>query len=385
MEIYKGELSYDEYRKCVDSCVAVKVGRRTTVQQSQRRDSSGWRNSRRFYSLLIYVISSFVFSHFFLLWLLTLVERPESSDVSKRTLESYVNPPVNSLFFKVVLGTVVSNAFVSDASVGEYVSIFILSVWAHGSMLLKLFSCPPGYLETPCSEEIDYGSGFIIGDRMVVTCMHVIEEALKDKPAQIHILNNIIGELPCEVVHRDAAYDLALLHCHDLDLQQYGISPLDLSEKELWPSIHVFTFGFPITHTGKSALYADGKVSGWKERFGRKDFMVLNGLFNNGNSGGPVFCRIDNTVKVVGVVAQKHKKEFLTLEENIMFAQEEQSLQNVFIKGLSNHLWKVVLFKIHDALNGSHCQFGYANAVPGYLLVEFVYSAKSKLKSDLNT
>lgn len=381
METCKRELSYNEYRKCVASCVAVKVGR-TTVQQSQRRDSYAWRNSRRFYSLLIYVISSFVVSHYVLLWLLTLVERPESSDDSKRALESYVN----SLFVKVVLGTVVSNTFVSDASVGEYVTFFSLSVWAHGSMLLELFSYPPGYLETPrCSEEIDYGSGFIIGDRMVVTCMHVIEEALKDKHAQIHILNDIIGELPCEVVHRDAANDLALLHCNDLDLQQHGISPLDLSEEELWPSIHVFTFGFPITHTGKSALYADGKVSGWKERFGRKDFMVLNGFFNNGNSGGPVFCRIDNTVKVVGVVAQKHKKEFLTLEENIMFAQEEQSLQNVFIKGLSNHLWKVVLFKIHDALNGSHCQFGYANAVPGYLLVEFVYCAKSKLKSDLNT
>lgn len=383
METYKGGLSYNEYRKCVDSCVAVNVGR-TTVQQSQRRDSSAWRKSRRFYFLLIYIISTFVVSHYFLLWLLTLVKRPESSDLSKRTLEPYVN--VNSLFFKVVLGTVVSDTFVSDASVGEYVTFFSLSVWAHVSMFVELFSCPPGYLETPCcSEEIDYGSGFIIGDRMVVTCMHVIEEALKDKPAQIHILNNIIGELPCEVVHRDAANDLALLHCHDLDLQQYGISPLDLSEKVLWPSIGVFTFGFPITHTGKSALYADGKVSGWKERFGRKDFMVLNGVFNNGNSGGPVFCRIDNTVKIVGVVAQKHKKEFLTLEENIMFAKEEQSLQNVFIKGHWNHLWKVVLFKIHDALNGSHCQFGYANAVPGYLLVEFVNSAKSKLKSELNT
>lgn len=80
------------------------------------------------------------------------------------------------------------------------------------------------------------------------------------------------------------------------------------------------------------------------------------------------------------MLAQKHKKEFLTLEENIMFAEEQRSLQNVSINHLWNDLWKAVLSKIHDALNGSHCQFGYANAVPGYLLVKFVNSAKQKLK-----
>ena len=365
METYKGELSYDEYRKCVDSCVAVKV--KTTVQQSQRRDSSALRNSPFYFLFVLMVlICSFVVCSFFCMVLIRL-ER-----VSRLTLESFVNS-----LYEVVFGTSVS--VVREAC--DYVVIGVSSLTHVLSFVSVFCRRSRGYFETPCcSEEIDYGSGFIIGDRMVVTCLHVIEEALEDKHAQIHILNDIIGELPCEVVHWDAANDLVLLHCLDLDLQQHGISPLDLSEKELWPSIHVFTFGFPLTHTGKSALYADGKVSGCKKRYGREDLMVLNGFFNNGNSGGPVFCRIDNAVKVVGVVAQKHKKEFLTLEENIMLAKEEQSLQNVSIKGRWNHLWKVVLYKIHNALNGSHCQFGYGNAVPGYLLVKFVNSAKKKLK-----
>lgn len=362
METHKGQLSHDESRRCVDSCVAVNVGR-TTVQQSQRRDSSAWRKSRRFYFRLIYVISSFVASHFVILLCLRLEE----------ILESYG-------FTKLDLTYVIGD-------VSDYVQYLSLSSLPHVWMLVKSFSPPPETppetprFETPCCyEEIEYGSGFIIADRMVVTCKHVVQEALNDKTIHIHILNVAIGELPCEVVHCDAANDLALLYCQDLDLQQHGISPLALSEKALWPSIPIFTFGFPITHTGKSALYADGKVSGWKERYGREDFMVLNGFFNNGNSGGPVFCRIDNAVKVVGVVAQKHIKEFLSLEENIMFAEKQRSLQNVSINHLSNHLWKVVLAKIHDALNGSHAQFGYANAVPGYLLVKFVNSAKNKLK-----
>ena len=289
---------------------------------------------------------------------------------------------------KFVSGTVVSGKFVSDTFVlplsrdrNIYSTCF--SLFFELLVLVILTSRQPGYFETLCChdhEEIDYGSGFIIDDRLVVTCKHVIQEALDDETLEIYILNDTIGELLCEVLHCDSANDLALLYCHDLDLRQHGISPLDLSEKALWPSIQVFTFGFPITHTGKSALYADGKVSGRKERYGREDFMVLNGLFNNGNSGGPVFCQIDDAVKVVGVVAQKHKKEFLTLEENIMFAEEQRSLQNVSINHLWNDLWKAVLSKIYDALNGSHCQFGYANAVPGYLLVKFVNSAKQKLK-----
>lgn len=378
METYKGELSYDEYRKCVDSCVAVKVGRRTTVQQteqSQRRYSSALRKSLFYFLYLIVVISSFEVGSF-LLFLLTASLKPE------KLFDSHFKSLFEALFV-VVSDTIGLDYTVASVliHVGYYFYCVSFSLFFKRFCPVETFSRPLGYFETLCCfEEIDYGSGFIIGDKMVVTCMHVIEEALKDKPAQIHILNDIIGELPCEVVHWDAANDLALLYCHDLDLQQHGISPLDLSEKELWPSIQVFTFGFPITHTGKSALYADGKVSGCKERFGRKDFMVLNGFFNNGNSGGPVFCRIDDAVKVVGVVAQKHKKELLTLEENIIFAEEEQSSQNVSIKGHWNHLWKVVLFKIHDALNGSHCQFGYCNAVPGYLLVKFVNSAKKKLK-----
>lgn len=361
METHKGELSYDEYRKCVDSCVAVKVGR-TTVQQteqSQRRDSSALKNSH-FYCLFS-KFCSFLFCNFVTFFLLQF-EGLESVLVLRLAL--------------TVLGYVVSGTIVSDTLLCS-----VLSLPDHLWCLEEKFSRPPGHSGTPCCfEEIDYGSGFIIGDRMVVTCKHVIEEALNDKTAQIRIVNDIIGELRCEVVHCDAANDLALLYCHDLDLQQHGICPLDLSEKELWPSIQVFTFGFPITHTGKSALYADAKVSGRKERYGREDFMVLNGFFNNGNSGGPVFCRINNAVKAVGVVAQKHKKEFLTSEENIMFAEKQRSVQNVSINQLWNHLWKVVLSKIHDALNGSHCQFGYANAVPGYLLVKFVNSAKNKVK-----
>ena len=220
------------------------------------------------------------------------------------------------------------------------------------------------------SEQIHHGSGFLIADNFVITNKHVIEEAMRDETLQICILNETIGELPCVLVHCDALNDLALLYCHGLDLKQHGICPLDLSEEALWPSLSVFSFGYPFTHTGRSSLFVEGKVSGSKERYGREPFVVINCALNPGNSGGPVFRRIGDDIKVVGVVAQKHKKDILTLEE-IIILEEERSTLNC-ASDSRDQFWKSVSLKMYDALNETHCQFGYGNVVPGHLVVKFL-------------
>ena len=223
-------------------------------------------------------------------------------------------------------------------------------------------------------EEIHHGSGFVIAGRFVITNKHAIEEAMNDETLDIHILNETIGKLQCVVVHCDTSNDLALLFCPGLDLRKHGICPFALSEEALWPSLSVFSFGYPLTHTEKSALFVKGYVSGIKKRYGdnRKPFWVLNCNLNAGNSGGPVFRRIGDDIKVVGVVAQKHKKEILTLEEISILEEERSTLQMNCASDSRDQFWKSVSLKMYDALNETHCQFGYGNVVPGHVVVEFL-------------
>lgn len=221
-------------------------------------------------------------------------------------------------------------------------------------------------------EEIHHGSGFVIADSFVITNKHVIEEAMNDETLVIRILNETIGELPCVVVHCDTSKDLALLYCPGLDLKRHGICPFTLSKNALWPSLSVFSFGYPLTHPGRSALYVKGYVSGFVERYGREPLIVLNCVVNPGNSGSPVLRRIDGELKVVGVVAQKHKKEILTLEELSILEQERCTLQTNSASDSRDQFWKSVSFKMYDALNETHCQFGYGNVVPGHLVDEFL-------------
>ena len=222
-------------------------------------------------------------------------------------------------------------------------------------------------------EEIQHGSGFVIADSFVITNNHVIEEAMSDETLEIRIVNKTTGELPCVVVHGDAVNDLALLYCPGLNLKQHGICPLALSEEAVWPSLSVFSFGYPLTHTGRNALFVKGFISGFVERYGREPLIVLNCVVNPGNSGSPVLRRIDDDIKVVGVVAQKHKKEILTLEELSTLEEERSTLQTNCASDSRDQFWKSLSVKMYDALNETHCQFGYGNVVPGHLVVEFLH------------
>ena len=82
--------------------------------------------------------------------------------------------------------------------------------------------------------------------------------------------------------------------------------------------------------------------------------------------------RIGDDIKVVGVVAQKHKKEILTLEELSLLEQERCTSQTNSASDSRDQFWKSLSVKMYDALNETHCQFGYGNVVPGHLVVEFL-------------
>ena len=114
--------------------------------------------------------------------------------------------------------------------------------------------------------DIEHGSGFIICDHFILTNKHVIQTYLdKEDSYEIHISNASIGELSCKIAHCDPEKDLALLYCQDLNSQQRNICPLQLSIQPLLPGMQIFSFGYPLSHTGKTALLVTGNVSGSKE------------------------------------------------------------------------------------------------------------------------
>jgi len=263
------------------------------------------------------------------------------------------------------------------------------------------------YDEATSSTEIEHGSGFIVHDHFVITNKHVIEtylnetrDAAKDATVQskekgkyeICISNAEIGELSCtKVVHNDAGKDLALLYCPDLKLEQCKICPLQLSNQALLPGMLIFSFGYPISHTGKTALFVTGNVSGFRETLAGHSMIVLNCSLNSGNSGGPVLRWVNGELKVVGVATQKHFKEILTLEEIETIENIRESLQTKAISDVPDHVEQcdravsdyymhptthqmpmtLLTLKLYDALE-THSQFNLSNALPGSLVVDFI-------------
>ena len=238
-------------------------------------------------------------------------------------------------------------------------------------------------------DEIEHGSGFAISDHFILTNKHVIETCLYQKGFEIRISNAAIGELHCEVAHCDPGKDLALLYCPDLNLQESGICPLQLSTQPLLPGVQIFSFGYPLSHTEETALFVNGNVSGSKRTLSGHSTVVLNCSLNSGNSGGPVLSWVYDEVRVVGIATQKHFKEILTLDEinaveNIRKSLETRIISDVlehdvtvpFGIGIHNPLQdslNLLTLKLYDALE-THSQFNLSNALPGDLVVEFIKS-----------
>ena len=248
------------------------------------------------------------------------------------------------------------------------------------------------YKEATAINEIEHGSGFIIQDHFVLTNRHVIETYLDDEHSyEIRFSNESIGELSCKVAHVDPGKDLALLYCPDLNLQESGICPLQLSTQPLLPGMQIFSFGYPMSHTEETALFVNGNVSGSKRTLSGHSKAVLNCSLNSGNSGGPVLSWVDGEVRVVGIATQKHFKEILTLDEINTIEDIRESLQThtisdvqerdlnslshgFFPRGIptSCHIsLHLLTLKLYDALE-THSQFNLSNALPGDLVVEFI-------------
>ena len=248
--------------------------------------------------------------------------------------------------------------------------------------------------------EVEHGSGFVINYHYVITNKHVIDDA---DGKEIFISNALIDELSCEVANSDMGKDLALLYCQGLDIKQNQIVPLHLSNEPLLPGMQVFSFGYPMSHTGETALFVNGHVSGFKETYSdyRPPLVVLNLSLNSGNSGGPILCWIANQLKVVGVASQKHFKEILTFEERGKIEKIRKSFQTSDISNISDDdimfssichrdrfnnksdpcqtPMNLLTLKLYDALE-THSQFNLSNALPGHCVIKFIEETISKFE-----
>ena len=217
--------------------------------------------------------------------------------------------------------------------------------------------------------EVEHGSGFLIDDKFIITNKHVINTYLEDteEKYEIHIANAAIGQLPCEVACHVSDKDLALLYCPDLNLKEGEILPLKLSRDELKTGMCIMCFGYPIHYRGETALFVDGKVSGFKETLYGDPLVILNCSLTCGNSGGPVVRRIDGTLEVVGVVKQKHTQEILTEDQLTAIVNDSKDDSSegaqISVKQLS--------LRLHSALMGTHSPYNFSDALPGPLVAKF--------------
>ena len=230
-------------------------------------------------------------------------------------------------------------------------------------------------------EILEHGSGTVIQNHFVVTCRHVIETALNDGNL-IFVSNAKLKQyytgLFCKVIHDDLSKDLALLHCPKLNVN--GICPLQLSVRAQtgW-TFHCF--GYPKSHSGETALYVNGVISGTDlERYGRPPLMVLccQGL-NHGFSGSPVVVLDDGKVCMIGVVKEKQITQMLTTEDEEFIAKVETKYRTE-ARDVDDLKHEVVLTKLDEILCKmaeweNNYPSGLINAITGATVQQFINEA----------
>lgn len=146
--------------------------------------------------------------------------------------------------------------------------------------------------------EQDIGSGFVVGEGLVVTNKHVIS----DSGAKYRVIDNNDQVFQVEAIYPDPANDLALLKVNT------GLSSLELGDSDnlevgqlviaigtaLGKFRHTVTTGV-ISGLGRG-ITAGGSFEGYVEQL--DNVIQTDAAINPGNSGGPL---LDSSGKVIGV------------------------------------------------------------------------------------
>jgi S1-C subfamily serine protease len=150
-----------------------------------------------------------------------------------------------------------------------------------------------------CPSTHTKGTGFLLTNGLVVTNHHVVKGC---ELQQIAARTSSGSEIRFRKMAVDEVVDLALLRP-----SAPMTGGLELGS-DLDPAVGsaVSTWGFPLTFNGPAPLLSVGYVAGFSSDGTQArpvKHVVVNGAFNPGNSGGPLFHSNDN--KVIGVVVAK--------------------------------------------------------------------------------
>lgn len=174
-----------------------------------------------------------------------------------------------------------------------------------------------------CPQTRSQGTGFLLENGYIITNAHVVQEAMS---GGIMAQSSRGEEVNFSDKSIDSERDLAVLDpIQDLD----GGLELD-TDGEFDVGAQVSTWGYPIGHSGPSPLLSVGYLSGFSQEMtasGSVKQLVVNGAFNDGNSGGPLFLSEDNSV--IGVVVAKHAP-FTPFQHSALEALAETDKGNIF-------------------------------------------------------
>ncbi|PIP16275.1 MAG: hypothetical protein COX46_03230 [bacterium (Candidatus Ratteibacteria) CG23_combo_of_CG06-09_8_20_14_all_48_7] len=146
------------------------------------------------------------------------------------------------------------------------------------------------------------GTGFLLKSGHLITNEHVIRGCQAN---EIMAWSSFGVQVTFQRLIVDAKRDLAVLT--PVEKQPGGLTLG--TDENLLVGTSVFTWGFPLGYNGPAPLFSAGYLSGFIAY--RKDadgtnvikHLVVNGAFNPGNSGGPLFSPNN---KVIGIVVSKH-------------------------------------------------------------------------------
>lgn len=154
-----------------------------------------------------------------------------------------------------------------------------------------------------CPKTDSKGTGFLIKSGHIITNEHVIRG---NTQSEIKAQSSFGDVVTFSSLIIDAQRDIAILK-PSKELK----GGLELhSDDSLLTGTSLATWGFPLGYNGPAPLLSVGYLSGFSTYYTDTTktkivkHLVVNGAFNPGNSGGPLF--ISNTNKVVGIVVSKH-------------------------------------------------------------------------------